>query len=591
LVDVHEIDAASNRRIAEMRDLLDQVAFAPAQGRYKVYILDEAHMLTADSANAFLKTLEEPPPHVLFVLATTEAHKILPTISSRCQVYEFRKIGENACMGLLDKIAREEGVELGEGVARFVAQRSGGAMRDALALLERLISNCGGKVQREDAIEALGLVPEGLLVDLAGSLIGRRPEVVYRVLDEVTSQGRDARRLLVDLVSLLRDVLRFRCGVPDALLGYSSDSQRELERFFREAKEERLLSMLSRLDRGLVEARSALLPDFAVELSLLEALHLDVVYRRNQVESRLAALEEGKGTSPIPAPVPIAVSAFAPRLVAAAPQPPTVSTFTPVSVSASPVAAPSVPLTPIATPEPVPLPGPAPVLKSPPTPAQVSPPETGMDPVSPGPQRTEPAPTAHLPPVLNSLPGEDAAPDLAASPASSPLSARGAGGDLTGAWRRILERARKSHPITAGFLREASLVQGEDGDLRVVLMADFSFHHGKLREPKHHGALSCLLQGEFGDSVAYQLILEGGESRSQGRSSVPRRELRQEGRREVARSFPKPSPLPKENGGGATRSVRSPTGRGRDWYEEKVLQNQVVQDVVETFDGEVLAIE
>lgn len=554
LTDVHEIDAASNRRIAEMRDLLEQVTYTPTRSRYKVYILDEAHMLTTDAANAFLKTLEEPPPHVLFVLATTEAHKILPTISSRCQVFEFLRIGEAACAALLEGVAQAEGVRLGEGVARFVALRAGGAMRDALALLERLISTCGEEISRDEAARALGLVPEDLLLDLARAVIGRQSPDMYRVLDQVTGQGRDARRLLVDLVSMVRDLVRHHAGVGDALEAYAPETRQALEGLGKGAGEgTRLLSILSRLDRGLLESRQALMPDFAVELTLLEAMHVDVVYDRAQVERRLSALESR------PAPT------------AASPTPPPAAARPPAPASERPRER---------------APAPAPERAAAPAPRRAAPPD-------PDPTPTPPRPRVLAPPAPPPAPPEHAVEAGIELPDSTPPSAPPAvpfeAGSLEAAWRDLFARAKREHPITAGFLREATL-RPAAGGVEVFLEAAFSFHHGKLCEAKHRAVLASLLQDVLGPEVSYELVLEGGGGSAGGRASpgagrAPARTRPTREARDTRDAGPE-RPL-----GPSREAAPAGPGGGRDWYEDKALKHPRVQEALKTFEGEVLSVD
>lgn len=667
-VDVHEIDAASNRRIAEMRDLLEQVSYTPTVGQYKVYILDEAHMLTTEAANAFLKTLEEPPPHALFVLATTEAHKILPTISSRCQVFEFRKIGEHACAELIQKVAEAEGVTLGDGVARFVALRSGGAMRDALALLERLVSTSDGTVDRQAAVEALGLVPEDLLVRLAQAILDRRPEGIYDVVDEVAKQGRDSRRLLLDLVGLVRDLLRARCDATDALAAYSPEAGATLGELARDHEVPRLLSVLARLDRGLVEARGALLPDFAVELTLLEALHLDVLYDRAQLERRLSVLEEGGGAprsgagipraaaprtateapasaavpaapTPAPAPEPAAASEAVPSAPPAeapapaeAPSPRAATSSVPPTSpgggeprrsspaeeflklarakkareEAAAKAAPPPP-----TPEPEPEAAPPAAVARPAAPAPVvdefapddmdegepgaasawesaapvAPPTAAPEPAASPPEvvpqaAAAPAPEAPLepPPAPESTPPVESAappaPEPPTPPAPLPAAAAPSGNaeKLRKTWGDILERARREHPITYGFLREASLEPDAGGAVKVTVPGVYAFHHGKLSEPKHHAVVGSLLADALGGDVSWDLTLSAGAAPSRKR---------------------RPSGGGRSSGGGkrGPSQASSGPGKAKDWYEEKALSHPKVQEVVDTFEGTVLGVD
>src|SRR5512146_1107294 len=169
-IDLIEIDAASNRGIDDARDLREKIKFSPAEARFKVYIIDEAHMLTSEASNALLKTLEEPPEHAILILATTESHKILPTISSRCQRFDFRRIPLQAIVGQLEMICREEGLSAEAGGLDRVARMARGSLRDAESLLDQLVAYCGDQIGLEMTREILGLTGEEAVPDFADAL-------------------------------------------------------------------------------------------------------------------------------------------------------------------------------------------------------------------------------------------------------------------------------------------------------------------------------------------------------------------------------------------------------------------------------------
>ena len=155
---VHELDAASNNSVDDIRDLIDQVRFAPQAGKYKVYIIDEVHMLSASAFNAFLKTLEEPPAHAIFILATTEKHKIIPTILSRCQIFDFKRITVKDARDHLAEVAQNQGVAFEEDALHIIAQKADGAMRDALSIFDRVVSYCGNNLTRQAVTENLNVL-------------------------------------------------------------------------------------------------------------------------------------------------------------------------------------------------------------------------------------------------------------------------------------------------------------------------------------------------------------------------------------------------------------------------------------------------
>ena len=204
---IHELDAASNNSVDDIRNLIDQVRIPPQIGKYSVYIIDEVHMLSAGAFNALLKTLEEPPSYAIFILATTEKHKVLPTILSRCQVYDFNRITVQDTIAYLQKVAASEGVTADEGALNVVAQKADGGMRDALSIFDQLVAFCGNNITYERTIEVLNvlnadyyfkLVEQALQHDVKGALL---------LLNEVLNHGFDAGLFITGLAQHLRDVL------------------------------------------------------------------------------------------------------------------------------------------------------------------------------------------------------------------------------------------------------------------------------------------------------------------------------------------------------------------------------------------------
>ncbi|WP_066249189.1 DNA polymerase III subunit gamma/tau [Neobacillus drentensis] len=208
--DVLEFDAASNSRVEEMRDVLDKVKFAPTSVQYKVYIIDEVHMLSISAFNALLKTLEEPPKHVIFILATTEPHKIPLTIISRCQRFDFRRITAGAIVKRMKLIIDESGINCDERALQLIARAADGGMRDALSLLDQAISYSEDQVSIEDALTVTGSVSQGFLNKLA--LAFREKDVAsgLEALDELLFHGKDPMRFIEDLILFYRDMLLYK---------------------------------------------------------------------------------------------------------------------------------------------------------------------------------------------------------------------------------------------------------------------------------------------------------------------------------------------------------------------------------------------
>src|SRR5206468_3884860 len=170
-LNIHELDAASNNSVEDIRTLVEQVRFSPQAGNYKVYIVDEVHMLSASAFNAFLKTLEEPPPYAIFILATTEKHKILPTILSRCQIFDFKRITNNDTVEHLQEIANKEDIKAEKAAFQVIAQKSEGCMRDALSILDKIVSFTNGKVTYQNTLDHLNILDDDYYFKLLGYLL------------------------------------------------------------------------------------------------------------------------------------------------------------------------------------------------------------------------------------------------------------------------------------------------------------------------------------------------------------------------------------------------------------------------------------
>jgi DNA polymerase-3 subunit gamma/tau len=215
--DVIEIDAASNRGIDEIRSLREKVHYAPNLARYKVYIVDEVHMLTEAASNALLKTLEEPPPHVVFVLATTEPHKVLPTIMSRCQRFNFRRLAQGAMVDKLKLICQQEDIGVGLDSLRLIAQAAGGSLRDAENLLQQLVAYYGDRVDCDEIRMALGLSSDLRVGQLAKCIADRDIPKGLQIINSVNDDGIDLRQFNLGLVEYLRGLLLVKSGCEEGL--------------------------------------------------------------------------------------------------------------------------------------------------------------------------------------------------------------------------------------------------------------------------------------------------------------------------------------------------------------------------------------
>ncbi len=226
-VDLIEIDAASNRGIDEMRDLREKVRFSPSLGRYKVYIIDEAHALTSDAFNAFLKTLEEPPPSTIFILATTEPHRLPATIISRCQRFDFRRISTADVAGRLAEIAASEGINAESEALHTIARAAGGSLRDGTNLLDQLITSFGVQITLEQVRDLLGVAGEERAIALVKHLLSGNTAQALEIINATAGEGLDLRPLHRMTVELLRASLLLKSGVRDAI-DISKEAQTEL---------------------------------------------------------------------------------------------------------------------------------------------------------------------------------------------------------------------------------------------------------------------------------------------------------------------------------------------------------------------------
>ena len=204
---VFELDAASNNSVDDIRNLIDQVRIPPQTGQYKVYIIDEVHMLTTSAFNAFLKTLEEPPKHAIFILATTEKHKIIPTILSRCQIFDFKRITVKDAKEHLAEVAKSQGVEFEDDALHIIAQKADGAMRDALSIFDRVVSYCGNNLTRQAVTENLNVLDYETYINMTDLILENKIPEVLLAYNDILSKGFDGHHFIAGLASHFRDLL------------------------------------------------------------------------------------------------------------------------------------------------------------------------------------------------------------------------------------------------------------------------------------------------------------------------------------------------------------------------------------------------
>jgi DNA polymerase-3 subunit gamma/tau len=309
-MDVLEIDGASNRGINEIRELRENVKYLPSKNKYKIYIIDEVHMLTPEAFNALLKTLEEPPPHVIFVFATTEPHKIPLTILSRCQRYDFKRIPSASILEQLKKIAAREGMEIGDPGLHLIARQAQGSMRDAQSLLDQVLSFSGPKVSEEEVIEALGIIDRKILHETIQSLAERKGERLLRIVEEVYTFGYDLKEFCGELAQLLRDLLvlkLFPRGPQEAsgLIDLPEEEIRDLAVQAEKFSREEVHSLFRALLTAHEEATRSAFPRLILEMTLTRLARRKPVLSVEEVLEKLRVMEErllASGGIAVPAP-------------------------------------------------------------------------------------------------------------------------------------------------------------------------------------------------------------------------------------------------------------------------------------------------
>jgi DNA polymerase-3 subunit gamma/tau len=293
-LDVHEIDGASNRKIENARELIETVRYAPQRDRYRIAIIDEVHMLTTEAFNALLKTLEEPPPHARFILASTELHRIPPTIVSRCQRFSFKALSVAEISGQLEKVAREEGIRVTPEALRILSTAAEGSLRDGLSMLDQAATLSAGVVDEARCAEILALVDRELLAALYSAIASGDRGAAVSVLAKLSEKGSDPRHVLKELVSLLRTLLLASAGSdPEA----PPSERARLSALARAMPYENLLRALSLAIEAEALARRA---DDAVLVLQLTALRLAELPRLRRVEELLSG--GGPAASGVPAP-------------------------------------------------------------------------------------------------------------------------------------------------------------------------------------------------------------------------------------------------------------------------------------------------
>ncbi|HEX9307263.1 MAG TPA: DNA polymerase III subunit gamma/tau [Anaeromyxobacter sp.] len=442
-VDVVEIDAASNNGVDNVRDIVEAVKYRPARDRFKVFVVDEVHMLSQGAFNALLKTLEEPPSHVKFVLATTDVHKVPETILSRCQRFDFRRLTLQQIAEQLAKVAEAEGMKLSPAALALVARQAEGGMRDALSLLDQVRAASGEAPSDADVAEALGAVDAAAVSRIAGALVARDGAVVLAELEALHARGLEMKRVAEELVRHLRNVVVTKL-VPTSPVDLPDAELEEVRAQAAAADAAQLTRLFDLVQRAVVDVKLAEQPRYALEVALLEGVFLAPGAQVSELLARVEALAGGGGgvarpTGPGPGPGPTrgaaAATAPSPR-----PSPPLRGGEGGTSTTTAPSPRPSPPL----------RGGEGGTSASTSTPAAAA--------------------------------AEAVHPERSAEAEASARSRRAA--DPTERWRAAVAEVEKVTPLAAPALREAALLSVVDGEIAILLPPGMLGDAAERRRPE-----------------------------------------------------------------------------------------------------------
>ncbi|MEZ5076987.1 MAG: DNA polymerase III subunit gamma/tau [Solirubrobacterales bacterium] len=515
-VDVIEMDAASNRSVDDVRDLRERVAYAPAGGHWKVYILDEAHMLTKEAWNAFLKTLEEPPPKTVFVLATTEAHKVMPTIADRCQRFDFQRPSLEQISEVLNRVAAAESIAVEEGAVAMIARSASGSFRDALGTLDQLVAFGGAEVKLADVLEMLGAADAELLFEAVDAVAAEDPRGVLLGVEKMARSGRDPSQFARDLLGHLRHLLVIQTTgeIPATFVVTASDESR-LQAQAGAVGAATLVRTIDELASALTSIREGDEARMAVEIALLKAARPDLDPSTEGLLRRIERLEEGRG--------PSGGGARGAGPVAAGDPPPP-----PVAKASSGAVPPTTPPPPDASEDHAPSPEAAPAEDPPqssapdpaPTPTESASAEVSQvedKPVAPDPvdASVEDAPAAGGPPVGDPRGAEDAEhPSTVGVTGGTGPAAHDALtlSEVVRIWPTVLQKLGETAPALAATFEGARPVAMDGEGLKVGFPEDRTFNKRKAEAPERRDAVAAAFEAVAGEALRPTYVVLDGEA-------------------------------------------------------------------------------
>jgi DNA polymerase-3 subunit gamma/tau len=293
LIDVVEMDAASNRKIEHARDLIETVKYPPHKARYKVYIIDEVHMLTTEAFNALLKTIEEPPSYVMFILATTDPQKVPPTILSRCQRFDFKRIKTEDVTTRLRKIVNEKGVYAEDKALRAIASVSDGAMRDALSILDQAISMSNGKIEFADIVSMLGLTSNDYIFKLVDAMAEKNIEQSIKIVDDIILNGKDILQFIKDITKHFRNLLMVKISKkPDNIVDVSEDTINSLKEQSKRFRSEEIMRAINIFIEAENDAKLTSQWRILLEMAVIKFCRMEYDTSPETILSRINSLEE-----------------------------------------------------------------------------------------------------------------------------------------------------------------------------------------------------------------------------------------------------------------------------------------------------------
>ncbi|MFA9397185.1 MAG: DNA polymerase III subunit gamma/tau [Clostridiaceae bacterium] len=293
LIDVTELDAASNNGVDRIRDIIEDVLYPPREGRYKVYIMDEVHMLSTGAVNAFLKTLEEPPSYVIFILATTDPQKLPVTILSRCQRFDFKRIKKEEIFDRLRKIVKNQGVYADDNSLNLIARMADGAMRDALSILDQAISMGGGKVDYDLVINMLGLVTNDNILKLTDAVIEKNIEKTMKLVDDIIYSGKDINTFIKDLITHFRNLMMVKVSKkPEEVLDMSLENIELIKEQSSRIRVEEIMRYIKILQEAEEESKWSKQSRIYLELALIKMCKVEYDSSPEMMLSRINKLED-----------------------------------------------------------------------------------------------------------------------------------------------------------------------------------------------------------------------------------------------------------------------------------------------------------